>query len=85
VEVNNTGCSGQALKKLAKNANPILHPDKGLQYRMKDYQGILRKNRITQSRSGKENCLDNAITENFFGTLKSGIFYLNKYLSVEKL
>ncbi len=75
----------QALKKVPKNANPILHSDQGWQYRMKDYQGILRKNRITQSMSRKGNCLDNAIIENFFGTLKSEMFYLNKYLSVETL
>jgi len=52
---------------------------------MTDYQDILRKNRITQSMSRKGNCLDNAIMENFFGTLKSEMFYLNKYLSVETL
>ena len=52
---------------------------------MTDYQDILRKNRITQSMSRKGNCLDNAIMENFFGTLESEMFYLNKYLSVETL
>lgn len=75
----------EVLKKVPKNAKPILHSDQGWQYRMKDYQGILRKNRIIQSMSRKGNCLDNAVIENFFGTLKSEMFYLKKYLSVEEL
>ena len=75
----------RVLKKVPKNAKPILHSDQGWQYRMKDYQGILRKNRIIQSMSRKGNCLDNAVIENFFGTLKSEMFYLKKYLSVEEL
>ncbi|WP_237088381.1 IS3 family transposase [Nubsella zeaxanthinifaciens] len=73
------------LKKVPKDAKPILHSDQGWQYRMKDYQDILRKNRIVQSMSRKGNCLDNAVIENFFGTLKSEMFYIKKYLSVEEL
>ncbi|KIA92662.1 integrase [Pedobacter kyungheensis] len=80
-----TGMLDRALKKVPKNAKPILHSDQGWQYRMKDYQDILRKNRIIQSMSRKGNCLDNAVIENFFGTLKSEMFYLKKYLSVEVL
>lgn len=75
----------RVLKKVPKNAKPILHSDQGWQYRMKEYQGILRKNRIIQSMSRKGNCLDNAVIENFFGTLKSEMFYIKKYLSVEEL
>ncbi|WP_270388054.1 IS3 family transposase, partial [Megamonas funiformis] len=29
------------------------------------------------------NCLDNAVIENFFGLLKSELFYLKKFKSVE--
>lgn len=43
------------------------------------------KNNITQSMSRKGNCLDNAIIENFFGTLKSELFYLKKYENVKQL
>lgn len=75
----------RALKKKPGNAKPILHSDQGWQYKMKSYQGILLKNGITQSMSRKGNCLDNAIMENFFGTLKSEMFYRKKYLSVEEL
>ena len=52
---------------------------------MKQYQRTLEKINITQSRSRKGNCLDNAIIENFFGTLKSELFYLIRYTSVEHL
>jgi putative transposase len=35
--------------------------------------------------SRKGNCLDNAVIENFFGTLKSELFYLKKYQSIHQL
>lgn len=35
------------------------------------------------SRNG--NCLDNAIIENFFGTLTSELFYLKKFDSIQQL
>ncbi|WP_432419431.1 IS3 family transposase [Flavobacterium flavigenum] len=35
--------------------------------------------------SRKGNCLDNAIIENFFGILKSELFYLKKYSSISQL
>jgi putative transposase len=40
---------------------------------------------IVQSMSRKGNCLDNAIIENFFGILKSELFYLKKYTSLDQL
>ena len=33
----------------------------------------------------KGNCLDNAIIENFFGILKSEMFYIQKFKSIEQL
>lgn len=65
--------------------NVILHSDQGWQYRMKQYQRMLKQKGITQSMSRKGNCLDNAIIENFFGILKSELFYLNKYKSITQL
>ncbi|PSJ47026.1 IS3 family transposase, partial [Klebsiella pneumoniae] len=35
--------------------------------------------------SRKGNCLDNAVMENFFGTLKSECFYLREFRSVSAL
>ncbi|MBF0595858.1 transposase family protein [Faecalibacter sp. WQ 117] len=54
----------------------IFHSDQGWQYQMKQYQTQLKKKGIIQSISRKKKCLDNAIIENFFGTLKSEMFYL---------
>ena len=46
---------------------------------MKAYQELLKKHGIKQSMSRKGNCLDNSPTENFFGRLKTEIFYDNEY------
>ncbi|MDH2997994.1 transposase, partial [Pasteurellaceae bacterium LFhippo2] len=50
----------QAVEKLPKNTNLILHSDQGFHYQMHSYQNILVKNGIQQSMSRKGNCLDNA-------------------------
>ncbi|MDM1772720.1 IS3 family transposase [Acinetobacter indicus] len=52
---------------------------------MKQYQALLNEKGIIQSMSRKGNCLDNAIIENFFGILKSELFYLQKFNSIEEL
>ena len=75
----------KAFVKLPKNANVMLHSDQGWQYQMSQYQYLLKKKNITQSMSRKGNCLDNAVIENFFGILKSELFYLKKYKNIEKL
>ena len=75
----------KAFKKIPNNTNLILHSDQGWQYQMKQYQHLLQQKGITQSMSRKGNCLDNAIIENFFGILKSELFYIQKFKSVEHL
>jgi transposase InsO family protein len=75
----------KALIRLPFNARPILHSDQGWQYQMKEYQEILSKKKIKQSMSRKGNCLDNAVMENFFGILKSEMFYIKKFNSVDSL
>ena len=52
---------------------------------MKQYQHLLEEKGITQSMSRKGNCLDNAVIENFFGILKSELFYLKRYDSIVQL
>lgn len=74
-----------AFKKVDRKKNLILHSDQGWQYQMKAYQQILKKKGIRQSMSRKGNCLDNAIIENFFGIIKSELFYLNKYTAIHEL
>ena len=44
---------------------------------------LLKENGIIQSMSRKGNCLDNAVMENFFGLLKSELFYFEKFKSIE--
>ncbi len=64
---------------------PLLHTDQGWQYRMAGYQAKLKARGMTQSMSRKGNCLDNAVMENFFGTLKSECFYLNMFSDLNEL
>ena len=75
----------KAFKKIPNNTNLMLHSDQGWQYQMKQYQYLLKQKGITQSMSRKGNCLDNAIIENFFGTLKSELFYIKKFRTIEEL
>ena len=70
------------IDRLPKNTTPILHSDQGWQYQMREYQRILKENNIQQSMSRKGNCLDNSIMENFFGRLKTEMFYGEKFKSV---
>jgi putative transposase len=75
----------KAFKKIPNNSDLTLHSDQGWQYQMKHYQYLLKQKGITQSMSRKGNCLDNAIIENFFGILKSELFYIKKFSSIEQL
>ena len=75
----------KAFKKIPNNTNLMLHSDQGWQYQMKQYQHLLKEKGIIQSMSRKGNCLDNAIIENFFGILKSEMFYTQKFKSIEQL
>lgn len=75
----------KAFKTTKNTKDLILHSDQGWQYQMKPYQALLKKKGIVQSMSRKGNCLDNAIIENFFGILKSELFYLKKFNSIDEL
>ncbi|HHT8378846.1 IS3 family transposase [Citrobacter sp. Cb027] len=74
-----------AFLKLSPEDSTLLHSDRGWQYRMEGYQAKLKAKGMTQSMSRKGNCLDNAVMENFFGTLKSECFYLSQFSSVSEL
>lgn len=75
----------KAFRKIPQKTNLLLHSDQGWQYQLKRYQYLLKQKGITQSMSRKGNCLDNAIIENFFGIIKSELFYLKKYKSISEL
>ena len=72
-----------ATRKIKETKGIILHSDQGWQYQNKRYQRLLKEKGIIQSMSRKGNCLDNAVIENFFGLLKSELFYLKNFKSVE--
>ncbi len=77
----------KAFTKIPDNTNLILHSDQGWQYQMKQYQYLLEQKGIRQSMSRKGNCLDNACAENFFGILKSELYYIKEkeYKNIEEL
>jgi putative transposase len=76
---------GQAFKKLRPYEHPVLHSDQGWQYRMRRYRNILQEHGVIQSMSRKGNCLDNAVVECFFGTLKSECFYIDEFSNIDEL
>jgi transposase InsO family protein len=75
----------KAVGQLQSPVNLVLHSDQGWQYQQPRYQQALKDRGIKQSMSRKGNCLDNAVIESFFGTLKSELFYLKRFESVEEL
>jgi len=72
-----------AFQKVPDNTQLILHSDQGWQYQMRPYQKMLKDKGIKQSMSRKGNCYDNSVMENFFGLLKSELFYNQKFSSVD--
>ena len=71
-----------------KNLNGlILHSDQGWQYQHYSYQQRLKKKGITQSMSRKGNSMDNGLMKNFFGILKTEMFYEqeDKYKTLDDL
>ena len=53
----------------------VLQSDQGIQYQNSRYSDKLKELEIIQSMSRKGNCLDNSPTENFFGRMKSEMWY----------
>lgn len=67
--------------------NLIFHSDQGWQYQHNFYTKRLEEKNIIQSMSRKGNSLDNDLMENFFGIMKSEMFYgqENNYQGIEEL
>ena len=80
-----TNMLNKAFSKIPDNTKLILHSDQGWQYTLETYQSRLISKGVIQSMSRKGNCLDNAVIESFFGTLKSELFYYYKFESIEHL
>lgn len=75
----------KAISTLKSTEKPLIHSDQGWQYQLDSYQQTLASHGFTQSMSRKGNCLDNAVIESFFGTLKCELFYREKFTSIEQL
>jgi putative transposase len=59
-----------ALGRRSPAAGLIHHSDRGSQYACHAYRGLLADNGVQCSMSRKGDCLDNAVAERFFGSLK---------------
>jgi putative transposase len=64
--------------------NLIFHTDRGSQYCSDEFQEMLKKNRMISSMSRKGNCWDNAVSESFFGSLKTERLYGSPYQTREE-
>ena len=59
-----------ALGRRLPSAGLVHHSDRGSQYASHAYRNLLADHEIICSMSGKGDCLDNAVAERFFGSLK---------------
>lgn len=66
-------------------AKPLFHSDRGFQYTCKTFKAKLNKIKAIQSMSRVGKCIDNGPMESFWGTLKSEMYYLRKFLTFEEL
>ena len=71
--------------KTARHKKIMLHSDQGWHYQMKHFNKTLKQHGIKQSMSRKGNCIDNALMEGFFGTLKCETIYIDKPKTIEVL
>jgi putative transposase len=59
--------------------NVIVHSDQGNTYASNHYQELLKEHQLICSMSRKGKCLDNAVAESFFSTLKKELVYEERY------
>ena len=67
------------------DAKPIFHSDRGFQYTSRVFQGNLQKQGMIQSMSRVGHCIDNGPTENFWGIVKSEMYYPNTFTDEDSL
>ena len=68
-----------AIWRRGETKDVIVHSDQGSTYASGDYQRQLSDNQFRCSMSRKGECLDNAVAESFFGTLKNELVYHEDY------
>ena len=74
-----------ALGQRALDGELVHHSDRGSQYASFDYQKALEVHGIRCSMSRKGDCLDNAVAESFFGTLKIELVHRHTWLTREEV
>ena len=74
-------------RKLMLSEKVIIHSDQGVHYTSSKFHNLLKKYNIQQSMSRKGNSMDNGMMENFFGLLKTEMFYdqEDKYKNIDEL
>ena len=70
---------------LNPTAKPIFHSDRGFQFTSKIFKFKLDNQGMIQSMSRVGKCIDNGPMEAFWGTIKSEMYYVNKFYSIENL
>lgn len=68
-----------ALLQRQPQADLLHHSDRGSQYASDAFQGLLARQGITCSMSGRGNCYDNAMMESFWATLKTELVHQRHY------
>ncbi len=73
-----------AIWRRGKVDSVIVHSDQGSTYASGDYQKLMKENNLSCSMSRKGECLDNAVAESFFGTLKTELVTHEDYRTKEE-
>lgn len=68
-----------AIWRRGKVSDIIIHSDQGITYASKLYKQQLIANNLRCSMSRKGECWDNAVAENFFGSLKNELVFHEDY------
>ena len=68
-----------AIWRRGKIKDVVVHSDQGSTYASSGYQQQLKQHQLRCSMSRKGECLDNAVAESFFGTLKNELVYYEDY------
>jgi len=78
----------EALQRAVVHRRPrpglVHHSDRGGQYASASYQELLDQHGMLSSMSRPGNCLDNAVVESFFHTLKTELIYQQPYRTREE-
>jgi len=67
------------------DATPLFHSDRGFQYTSKFFKIKLENQGLTQSMSRVSRCIDSGPIEGFWGIIKSEMYYLHKFETIQTL